>query len=142
MALYVGIDVSKEKFDACGIGDEGKKMFSLSCPMNREGFDKLILRLPARESISASRYGIDGQLPYRPVFLSYRKRLPGCHHQSSADRELRKAVLEKNEDGQEGCLYHRPILTPAEGGPASKPGLLALPNSKICPEEGRGSSTR
>jgi len=23
--MYVGIDVSKEKFDACGIGDEGKK---------------------------------------------------------------------------------------------------------------------
>ena len=27
MALFVGIDVSKEKFDACGIGDDGKKVF-------------------------------------------------------------------------------------------------------------------
>jgi len=29
MALYVGIDVSKEKFDACGISDDGKKAFSI-----------------------------------------------------------------------------------------------------------------
>ncbi len=25
MALYIGIDVSKDKFDACGIGESGKK---------------------------------------------------------------------------------------------------------------------
>jgi transposase len=25
MALYVGIDVSKDKFDACGIGEGGKR---------------------------------------------------------------------------------------------------------------------
>ncbi len=29
MALYVGIDVSKDKFDACGIG-EGKKPYLVS----------------------------------------------------------------------------------------------------------------
>jgi len=29
MALYVGIDVSKDKFDACGVGEGGKKVFSL-----------------------------------------------------------------------------------------------------------------
>ncbi len=43
--MYVGIDVSKEKFDACGIGDEGKKLFSLSCSMNRDGFDKFVMQL-------------------------------------------------------------------------------------------------
>ena len=58
MALFVGIDVSKEKFDACGIGDDGTKVFSVICPMNREGFDKLIVELPARETASfAFRYG-------------------------------------------------------------------------------------
>ena len=30
MALFVGIDVSKEKFDACCIGEEGEKIFSVS----------------------------------------------------------------------------------------------------------------
>ncbi|HME44819.1 MAG TPA: hypothetical protein VKF36_17140 [Syntrophorhabdales bacterium] len=53
--------MSKEKFDACGIGDEGKKMFSLSCSMNREGFDKLVLQFDGEEhGIPASRYGIHG----------------------------------------------------------------------------------
>jgi hypothetical protein len=51
MALYVGIDVSKEKFDACGIGAQGKKTFSVSCSMNREGFDKLILALPSENLV-------------------------------------------------------------------------------------------
>jgi transposase len=46
MALFVGIDVSKEKFDACGIGDDGTKVFSVVCPTNREGFEKLVLQLP------------------------------------------------------------------------------------------------
>ena len=32
MAFFVGIDVSKEKFDACGIGDDGKKVFSVYLP--------------------------------------------------------------------------------------------------------------
>jgi hypothetical protein len=52
VALFVGIDVSKEKFDACGIGEQGKKMFSLSHSINRERFDKLILRLPAVGTVS------------------------------------------------------------------------------------------
>jgi transposase len=56
MTLFVGIEVSKEKFDACGIGDEGKKVFSLSCAMNREGFDTLILRLAATYHIALCSY--------------------------------------------------------------------------------------
>ena len=46
MNFFVGLDVSKEKFDACGIGDKGEKVFALSCSMGREGFEKLIVRLP------------------------------------------------------------------------------------------------
>jgi transposase len=45
MNFFVGLDVSKEKFDACGIGDKGEKVFALSCSMGREGFEKLIVRL-------------------------------------------------------------------------------------------------
>ena len=68
MALFVGIDVSKEKFDACGIGDEGKKSFSISCPMNREGFDKFILHLPGATSLLI---GMESTASYHIVLFSY-----------------------------------------------------------------------
>ena len=42
MSFFVGLDVSKEKFDACGIGEKGEKVFTLTCSMDREGFEKLI----------------------------------------------------------------------------------------------------
>src|SRR5512137_80058 len=70
MALYVGIDVSKEKFDACGIGDEGKKLFSLSFPMNREGFDKLVLQLTARSTASLL-LGMESTASYHIALFSY-----------------------------------------------------------------------
>jgi transposase len=68
MALFVGIDVSKEKFDVCGVGDEGKKMFSLSCSMNREGFDKLILKLPNETSVLV---GMESTASYHIALFSY-----------------------------------------------------------------------
>ena len=37
MNCFVGIDVSKEKFDACGIDEQGGKVFSLVCSMDRGG---------------------------------------------------------------------------------------------------------
>lgn len=46
MNFFVGLDVSKEKFDACGIRDKGEKAFTIACSMNREGFEELIVRLP------------------------------------------------------------------------------------------------
>ena len=70
MALYVGIDVSKEKFDACGIGDEGKKLFSLSCSMNREGFDKFVLQLAARSTASLL-LGMESTASYHIALFSY-----------------------------------------------------------------------
>jgi len=66
MALFVGIDVSKEKFDACGIGDDGKKVFSVTCPMNREGFEKLILQLPETALI-----GMESTASYHIALFSY-----------------------------------------------------------------------
>ena len=68
MALYVGIDVSKEKFDACGIGDDGKKVFSICCPMNREGFENLILRLPKEGFLLL---GLESTASYHIALFSY-----------------------------------------------------------------------
>jgi transposase len=68
MALFVGIDVSKEKFDACGINDEGKKAFSVSCPMDRGGFDKLILQLPKEPSLLL---GVESTASYHIALFSY-----------------------------------------------------------------------
>ena len=68
--MYVGIDVSKEKFDACGIGEEGKKLFSLSCPMNREGFDKLVTRLAA-VSTASLLLGMESTASYHIALFSY-----------------------------------------------------------------------
>jgi transposase len=70
MGLYVGIDVSKEKFDACGIGDDGTKVFSVTCPMNREGFDKLIVQLPTRETASLL-FGMESTASYHIALFSY-----------------------------------------------------------------------
>ena len=35
---YVGIDVSKDKFDACGITGKEAKLFQFSATMDRKGF--------------------------------------------------------------------------------------------------------
>jgi transposase len=42
---YLGIDVSKETFDACCISMKGERLFSLSTSMSREGFTGLIQEL-------------------------------------------------------------------------------------------------
>src|SRR5512135_531156 len=68
--MYVGIDVSKEKFDVCAIGDEGNKRFSLSCPMNREGFDKLVTRLAA-VSTASLLLGMESTASYHIALFSY-----------------------------------------------------------------------
>ena len=42
---FLGIDVSKETFDACCINTKGGRLFSLSTSMNRKGFEELIKQL-------------------------------------------------------------------------------------------------
>ena len=46
MSYFVGVDISKEKFDACCIDEQRGKVFTLTCSMDREGFEELIVRLP------------------------------------------------------------------------------------------------
>ena len=68
MALFVGIDVSKEKFDACGIGGEGKKVFSLTASMDRKGFEKLVFHLKGRHSLLL---GLESTACYHIALFSY-----------------------------------------------------------------------
>ena len=39
---FLGIDVSKETFDACCINSQGERVFSVSTSMNRKGFEELV----------------------------------------------------------------------------------------------------
>ena len=53
--FFLGIDISKEKFDACLMGTNGEKLFQMAAPIDRAGFDELLGRLSSvagpRESI-------------------------------------------------------------------------------------------
>jgi len=44
---FLGIDVSKETFDACCIPSHGGRLFNLSASMDRKGFEELIKQLSA-----------------------------------------------------------------------------------------------
>ena len=68
MALFVGIDVSKEKFDACGIRDDGTKVFSVTCAMTREGFEKLVHHVPKEAS---PLLGMESTASYHIALFSY-----------------------------------------------------------------------
>ena len=52
---FLGIDISKETFDACCIASQGDRLFNLSASMDRKGFEELIKQLSAlsitRESV-------------------------------------------------------------------------------------------
>jgi len=69
MALFVGIDVSKDKFDACGIGEEGEKIFSLTATMDRKGFEKLALNLKRKRS--SLLLGLESTACYHIALFSY-----------------------------------------------------------------------
>jgi hypothetical protein len=58
---FVGIDVSKDKFDACGITGDEAKLLQFSTTMDRKGFEKLKGHLAA-VSISSVLIG-----PQRPI---------------------------------------------------------------------------
>jgi len=68
MALFVGIDVAKDKFDACGIGEGGEKVFSLTATMDKKGFENLIFHL--RESHSLL-LGLESTACYHIALFSY-----------------------------------------------------------------------
>jgi transposase len=44
---FLGIDISKETFDACCIASHGDRLFNLSASMDRKGFEELIKQISA-----------------------------------------------------------------------------------------------
>lgn len=68
MPLFVGIDVAKDKFDACGVSGEGEKVFSLTASMDREGFEKLAFHLKESRSLLL---GLESTACYHIALFSY-----------------------------------------------------------------------
>jgi transposase len=70
--FFIGIDVSKEKFDVCCIDSTGEKLFRLSTDMNRSGFEELTSKL---SSVSGSRddivIGMESTACYHIPLYSY-----------------------------------------------------------------------
>jgi transposase len=102
MSLVAGIDVSKEKFDACGIGEGGEKSFSLCCSMDRDGFNKLIVRLPADKT--SFLVGMESTACYHiPLFAYLRAQgyqvvvINPLLINSFAKRSLRKTKTDKKD---------------------------------------------
>ncbi len=68
MALFVGIDVAKDKFDACGIDEGGKKIFALTAAMDRTGFEKLMVHL---KETPPPLLGLESTACYHIALFSY-----------------------------------------------------------------------
>jgi len=68
--VFVGIDVSKDKFDACGIRRDEAKVFQFSATMDRKGFDKLKGHLAAF-SVSSVLIGMESTASYHVNLFSY-----------------------------------------------------------------------
>lgn len=70
--IFVGIDVSKEKFDVCCIDSPGGKLFHLSTVMDRTGFDALTKKLTSVcSSKEAVLIGMESTACYHIVLFSY-----------------------------------------------------------------------
>ncbi len=108
MSFSIGVDVSKEKFDVCCIGEQEEKIFSLTCSMDREGFEKLALRLPTDKS--SFLLGMESTASYHIPLFSY---LAAQGYPVVIINplliNLRKAFFEENKNRQEGCLHDSPV---------------------------------
>ena len=70
---FVGIDISKDKFDACGITGEEAKLFQIAAAMDRKGFEKLKGHLAA-VSVSSVLIGMESTDPI--MLISFLTLLP------------------------------------------------------------------
>jgi len=69
---FLGIDVSKETFDASCINTEGERLFSLSTSMNREGFEDLIEELSSLSlPVESVLMGIESTACYHVNLYSF-----------------------------------------------------------------------
>jgi transposase len=70
--FFVGIDVSKEKFDVCCIDSTEEKLFRLSTIMDRTGFDELTNKLTSVcSSKEAVLIGMESTACYHIALFSY-----------------------------------------------------------------------
>ena len=67
---FVGIDISKDKFDACGITGDEANLFQFSATMDRKGFEKLKGHLGA-VSASSVLIGMESTASYHVNLFSY-----------------------------------------------------------------------
>lgn len=67
---FVGIDISKDKFDTYGIGRDETKLFQFSATMDRKGFEKLKEHL-AVVSVSSVLIGMESTASYHVNLFSY-----------------------------------------------------------------------
>jgi len=67
---FVGIDVSKDKFDVCGIAGDAVKLFQFSATMDRKGFEILKEHL-ADISIASGLIGMESTATYHVNLFSY-----------------------------------------------------------------------
>jgi transposase len=67
---FVGIDVSKDKFDACGIRENGAKLFQFSATMDRNGFEKLKSHLSS-VPMGSVLIGMESTASYHVNLFSY-----------------------------------------------------------------------
>ena len=67
---FVGIDVSKDKFDACGIREDGAKLFQFSAAMDRNGFEKLKSHLSS-VPMGSVLIGMESTASYHVNLFSY-----------------------------------------------------------------------
>ena len=69
---FLGIDISKDKFDAYCIDVNGEKHFYLSCPMDRKGFEKLVSHLKALPILQENLLiGMESTACYHMNLFSY-----------------------------------------------------------------------
>jgi transposase len=70
--FFVGIDVSKEKFDVCCVEDSGEKLFRLSTEMKRSGFEELNKKLTKlADSRDSVVIGMESTACYHIPLFSY-----------------------------------------------------------------------
>jgi len=68
--VFIGIDISKDKFDTFGITNDEVKLFQFSATMDRQGFEKLKGHLAAA-SVSSVLIGMESTASYHVNLFSY-----------------------------------------------------------------------
>jgi len=107
---FVGIDISKDKFDACGITGDEANLFQFSATMDRKGFEKLKGHL-GTISVSSVLIGMESTASYHVNLFSYlvSEGYKVILINPLLDFQLREDATQEDQNGQEGCCCHCPV---------------------------------